>query len=566
MPATLSYPGVYIDEVPSGARAIVGVSTAVTAFVGRARRGPVGEPVDIASFGDFERIFGGVWRLGTLGHAVQMYFQNGGNRAVVVRLYEPAGPGPGPAATAEVKVGQAALEAVSPGTWASGLRVTVDWSVSDDVAAALGVAAADLFNLEIRDGDGNREYIRNVSLVSTPRALARVLPLESSLVRMKPASPALDALIAGVVTARTNLAAAVAQSAAAQAATPQVPADITAAAAAVTAATTALTTAQTAVRPAATATAAVGGNDGANLTVASFTGNNAAANKTGLYALDRTDLFNLLCIPPFTATDDVDPALFADVVPLCERRRAMFLVGSPSTWTTVAAAQSNIGGFGITSANAALFFPRLRLPDPTRGGELRDFSACAAAAGVFARTDSERGLWKAPAGQDAALVGVPGLSVSLNDADNGLLNPLGINCIRALPAAGRVIWGARTRRGDDRLASEWKYTPIRRLALFIEESLYRGTQWVVFEPNDELLWSQIRLDVTAFMQGLFRQGALQGKTPREAYYVRCDRDTTTAADQRLGVVNINVGFAPLKPAEFVVLRIQQIVDTGTSEA
>jgi phage tail sheath protein FI len=167
-------------------------------------------------------------------------------------------------------------------------------------------------------------------------------------------------------------------------------------------------------------------------------------------------------------------------------------------------------------------------------------------------------VWKAPAGLDAGLNGIQGLSVSLTDAENGQLNPLGINCLRTFPAAGSVVWGSRTLRGADQLADEYKYVPVRRLALFIEESLYRGTKWVVFEPNDEPLWAQIRLNVGAFMQNLFRQGAFQGQTPREAYFVRCDKTTTTQNDINQGVVNILVGFAPLKPAEFVIISLQQM--------
>jgi hypothetical protein len=176
----------------------------------------------------------------------------------------------------------------------------------------------------------------------------------------------------------------------------------------------------------------------------------------------------------------------------------------------------------------------------------------------MARTDAQRGVWKAPAGLDAALAGVPALSVSLTDAENGQLNPLGVNCLRVMPAAGRIIWGARTLQGDDRMASEWKYIPVRRLALYLEESLYRGTQWVVFEPNDEPLWAQIRLNFGAFMHSLFRQGAFQGTTPKDAYFVKCDKETTTQDDINRGIVNILVGFAPLKPAEFVVIKIQQM--------
>ncbi len=146
----------------------------------------------------------------------------------------------------------------------------------------------------------------------------------------------------------------------------------------------------------------------------------------------------------------------------------------------------------------------------------------------------------------------------MTDPENGLLNPLGINCLRTFPTFGAVVWGARTMRGADAAADEYKYVPVRRLALFIEESLYRGTKWVVFEPNDEPLWAQIRLNVGAFMHNLFRQGAFQGTTPREAYFVKCDKETTTQNDINLGIVNIAVGFAPLKPAEFVIIKIQQM--------
>jgi phage tail sheath protein FI len=189
---------------------------------------------------------------------------------------------------------------------------------------------------------------------------------------------------------------------------------------------------------------------------------------------------------------------------------------------------------------------------------MEDFGPCGAVAGIFARTDTQRGVWKAPAGLDATLLGVPQLSVPLNDAENGELNPLGINCLRSMPPAGRVVWGARTREGDDRLTSEWKYIPVRRTALFIEETLFRSTKWVVFEPNDEPLWAQIRLNIGAFMHSLFRQGAFQGRTPQEAYFVKCDKETTTQNDIDRGIVNIIVGFAPLKPAEFVVIKLQQM--------
>ena len=290
-----------------------------------------------------------------------------------------------------------------------------------------------------------------------------------------------------------------------------------------------------------------------------FTGSGKQNAKQGLYALRKADLFNILCIPPYLESGDVDNAsLVAEAAVFCEEHRAMLLVDPPSTWVDKDTAKRGLDALGTTSRNAAVFFPRLTQPDPLRDGQTADFAPCGAVAGIFARTDTNRGVWKAPAGLEATLVGVPKLSVPLTDAENGELNPLGINCLRAMPAAGRVVWGARTLEGDDRRASEWKYIPVRRTALFIEESLYRGTQWAVFEPNDEPLWAQIRLNLGAFMQNLFRQGAFQGKTPQEAYFVKCDKETTTQNDINLGVVNVVVGFAPLKPAEFVVIAIQQI--------
>jgi phage tail sheath protein FI len=303
--------------------------------------------------------------------------------------------------------------------------------------------------------------------------------------------------------------------------------------------------------------------DGARLTAAAFDAPGFAAAKKGLHALDDADLFNLLVIPPFTAGDEVDPAVVAVAVPYCETRRAVYLAETPPDWTRVA---DVTGGFttgfdseiGTVSRNAALYFPRLLQPNPLMDGRLEEFSPTGAVAGVIARTDAQRGVWKAPAGLDATLAGVPALSVVLSDGDIGQLNPLGVNCLRAMTGVGRVVWGARTMQGADRVASEWKYLPVRRTALFIEESLFRGTQWVVFEPNDEPLWAQIRLNVGTFMNNLFRQGAFQGATPREAYFVKCDSETTTQADIDLGIVNIHVGFAPLKPAEFVVIRLQQL--------
>ena len=297
------------------------------------------------------------------------------------------------------------------------------------------------------------------------------------------------------------------------------------------------------------------GADGARGSAVDLVGSESA--KTGIYALLDVDLFNLLLIPE---TFDMTAGQEAGVIPaataLCELRRAFYVVDAPSNRTL-----ANIATWANAasqSRNAATYFPAVRIVDPLDGLRPRAMAPSGTLAGVYARTDATRGVWKAPAGTDATLNGVLDLALPVNDLENGQINPLGVNVLRNFPAYGRVAWGARTMKGADAQADEYKYIPIRRLALFLEESLYRGTQWVVFEPNDEPLWAQIRLNVGAFMNGLFRQGAFQGKTPQEAFFVKCDKETTTQADRNLGIVNIVVGFAPLKPAEFVIITIQQI--------
>jgi len=220
---------------------------------------------------------------------------------------------------------------------------------------------------------------------------------------------------------------------------------------------------------------------------------------------------------------------------------------------------------GSRSKNSALFFPRLLEPDQLKNNQIGEFVASGAVAGIFAKTDAQRGVWKAPAGQETALSGnIQGFTVPLTDGENGELNPLGVNCLRTFHIIGNVVWGSRTLQGADELTSEWKYIPIRRTALFLEESLFRGTKWVVFEPNDEPLWAQIRMNVNSFMQGLFQQGAFAGTKANDAYLVKCDKENNPPDSVDQGIVNILVAFAPLNPAEFVVIQIQQLA--GQSQA
>jgi phage tail sheath protein FI len=312
------------------------------------------------------------------------------------------------------------------------------------------------------------------------------------------------------------------------------------------------------------------------LGVTDFVPTGGVPAKTGIYALEDADIFTLLILPNYSPNEGTTPLdlsvvnVLQKALTYCQTRRAMLLVDPPTAWTTKDKAYADLTQSGgstidpVRDPNSVLYFPRIEISDPLLNNQARSFSPSATMAGVMASIDVSRGVWKAPAGEEATLSGVQSLDYNVTNLQQGDLNPLAINCIRTFPIIGTVAWGARTLAGADAEASQWKYVPVRRLALFMEESLYRGTQWVVFEPNDEPLWSQIRLNVGSFMSSLFRQGAFQGSTPQQAYFVKCDSDTTTQSDIDQGVVNILVGFAPLLPAEFVVLKISQIVGNLSS--
>jgi phage tail sheath protein FI len=406
------------------------------------------------------------------------------------------------------------------------------------VLAGLGYAnGSDLFDLLITDTrSGVSETIRNVSVIDGTRRVDQVIKLESSLVR---------------VTLRSD-------------GTPWLPAAVPPA------------TPTPAVLPPPSPPGSIeawpnlsGGLDSAIILDAGLYVP-ADGSKKGVYALEDADIFNLLCLPPDTSAWDSAGVFFSNVYPLalayCRKRRAVLLVDPPSDWLTVTNATAGPSGLNLTANGdyGAIYFPMLVQPDPLRKGQLNAYPPSGAVAGVIAQTDTTRGVWKAPAGIAAGLTGVQGLSVQMTDDENGQLNPRGVNCLRSFPFVGKVVWGARTLRGADALTDDYKYLPIRRLALYLEESLFRGTKWVVFEPNDEPLWSQIRLNVQSFMQDLFIKGAFAGGTPKAAYLVKCDSETTTPYHQSIGVVNIVVGFAPLRPAEFVVLQIQQLAGQTSS--
>jgi len=266
------------------------------------------------------------------------------------------------------------------------------------------------------------------------------------------------------------------------------------------------------------------------------------SNRTGIYALDRVERFNLLCLLPPQGGCGINCVTWRDAAAYCLERRAMLLIDPPSSWTSAGAALVGVESLP-RSPNAAVFFP--------------SGSLCGAIAGLVARTDANQGVWKPAAGIDATLVGIGELGTALSIAEVEELNASGVNCLRSFPQHPVVVWGARTLARPD--SAEYQYIPVRRLALFLEASVFEGLQWVVFEPNAEPLWAQIRVAVRDFLGELFRKGAFQGATPNQAYFVRCDEQTTTQADIENGRLNIVVGFAPLRPAEFVIVTITQLM-------
>ena len=612
MPVQPTYPGVYVQEVSSGVKTITGVSTSVCAFVGTAIRGPNDTAVNVLSFSDFERRFGGLLSTSAMTYAVRQFFNNGGTNAWIVRIVK----NPLVASlTLQDSTPQDVLTitAMDKGSFGNSIEVRVDYKTSNPgVTFNLGFdyvstvnpgdnISENYFDLSM-DSSKDRyveklindvsklvkvEVLVNARPVETPEqgkltgeAIAAV-PAAGSKIKIgldgygpdeidlsKAPYPAdviaFAARIQDMVRALkpgnpsyanfTCIAdgSALVLSSGSRGAGSSV--QVTQAAADTLAADLMLTTAGAVNAPGVKVFLenghedTIGPADLYNLYIGSL------LNKTGIYALEDVDIFNLLCLPGIE-----DAGILMDADAYCQGRRAFMIVDAPESAVAPAAMKTIIAGASLPKTEyAAVYYPWISIADPLNGGKLRSCPPSGTIAGLYARTDSNRGVWKAPAGTEATLTGVQKAAYNLTDGENGTLNPLGVNCIRVFPVFGAIAWGARTLRGADQMTSEYKYVPVRRLALFLEESLYRGLKWVVFEPNDEPLWSQIRLNAGAFMHNLFIQGAFQGQTPKDAYFVKCDKETTTQNDINLGIVNIWVGFAPLKPAEFVILHIQQM--------
>jgi uncharacterized protein len=657
MPVAPTYPGVYIEELPSGVRTIVGVATSVAAFIDFFKRGPMNEAVQILGMADFEREFGGLDVRSEASYAIQQFYANGGTEAWVVRVAS------GSPAKAEGRLQTSVggglaltLTAANEGVWGNNLIVKVDYDTTDPTTR-FNLSIAELGTVNGRSVILQQETFRNLSMspvllpttIPDPNFVGTIVNEKSALVSVVPngairpmssgalsgplsistvapvnppgaglpllvnvsfntAGPIvtnLASLGTGAITsleeAATRLESAIRNANPsnpgwAQAtvravgsqlqivAGPSAPnAIITFAVAPADATTRAALALPTALGAGTTTNvsfyqlgspvvvnsaqgAGTAGSDGTEPDATALIGSRAVDPPTGMFALEKVEIFNIMCLPRIARADgtSVFPATQVDTVVstatnYCEERRAFLVLDPPSDRLNITQIKDWVASKAtLRHKNVALYFPRVMIADPQSDFRLRSFGASGTMAGVYARTDAARGVWKAPAGTEATLRGVTQLEFKMTDQQNGVLNPQAINCLRTFDVYGNVSWGARTLDGSDQRASEWKYVPVRRLALFLEESLYQGTQWVVFEPNDEPLWSQIRLNIGAFMHNLFRQGAFQGQTPKDAYLVKCDKETTTQNDINLGIVNILVGFAPLKPAEFVIIKIQQL--------
>jgi phage tail sheath protein FI len=509
MPVTLSYPGLYIEELPSSAHTITAAPTSIAVFIGYThpyKTLAFGEAVRIFNFTDYERNFGGLYANdlahSDVAYAVQQFFLNGGSDAYVVGL-------------------KPSVHSASPTTdfpVVTGDLVSIRFTGREPVDAAheLGVsltnanAAGNAADLTITYG-ARAETFRNVSLLAGPDFIETRVNKASALVSVAPTS--------GAGYGATLLVGSPAA----------LPAPIK--------------LLEPSPRPAGAAI-----DSPPDFTAAFATDS----------SLDKVDIFNLMVIPGVT-----DAGVLSQALAFCERKRAFLIIDPPVADSADGAGatrkiEDDVGAVP-KSTNGALYFPYLTSIDALTGKTI-ELPPSGFVAGIFARTDNNRGVWKAPAGLETTIVNATGVVARgrLSDSRAGVLNPLGVNCLRTFPGVGTVVFGARTLTTLNPAFEQWRYVPVRRTALFIEQTLLRNLGWVVFEPNDEPLWIAIRTSIEAFMLSLFHQGAFQGATPSTAFQVKCDASTTTQTDIDLGIVNILVGFRPLKPAEFVVIKIAQL--------
>lgn len=618
MPQALTYPGVYLQELPSGSRTITGVATSITAFIGRAARGPVDEPTTVFNFGEFARTFGGLHKDCPMSYSVQQFFMNGGGQAIIVRRLTQEDGLVGadkPQAAKATATGLWIFRATSNAVGAAGNGYVIEIEAGAD---------PDNFKMRVKKPDNTSAMALTSVTFGDPAALDFVnTKLAAANVPIRAQEPVPQAAVPVGNYTLANGVDAVAPADAVQA---------TASAAVDLFEVFAVSEGEWGNRLRVLIDHAVAEGSSLstfNLTIEEYAPGadraedppvraekffNVSTSKSDLRfvgdvigqessyidvevfvqdalpsagqadltqgqdgkalvgddvvsaldLLDAVDLFNLLVLPPPSWTTEYNKLQRDLAVKKCFDHDALFVMDPPAAWNTYQKPRDELANEVTRHKNAAIFFPTILAPNPLNENRQREFTPSGAIAGLMARTDAGFGVWKAPAGIDATLLGVSRLKYRLTDAQNGVLNQVGVNCLRTFPVIGTVSWGARTLRGADVLADEWKYLPVRRTALYIKQSLLRGTQWAVFQPNDAPLWAELRKSIGSFMHQMFRKHAFQGSSPKEAYFVKCDGETTTQADINLGIVNIFVGFAPLKPAEFVVISLQQIA--GESSA
>jgi len=533
MPVTPTFPGIYIEEIQSSAHTIEAAPTSIAVFVGythpfKTPSTNFGQAVRLFSFADYEREFGGFFshaayedpvNFGSVAHAVNQFFLNGGAECYVVGLPSNAQSAP---TAATVTVGGVTFTTREPTDSDHKMTVRVD---NPQPGGPGSPPRNDLADITITYGTGpgaQVEKFRRVSL--DPGSSGKPNP---NFIQKRIGTP--GNFVSALVTVDSSPS--------------PLPLDWT------------FPLGQNAQE------APMPSSPSPGTTV--FLVSDFLAVFQDNQPLDKVSIFNLLNIPGVTHN-----GILSAAVGFCDKKRAFLLVDPPSRSSaddsagptnTPIETVMDVDGPPLDK-NSALYFPYLRSSDPVTGGEI-ELPPAGTVAGVFARTDTDRGVWKAPAGLQTTVINALGVVErgKMTDQQQGVLNELGVNCLREFPGSGTVVFGARTLvTANPALKDMWRYVPVRRMALFLEQTLYRNLGWVVFEPNDEPLWAAIRTSIEAFMLGLFRQGAFQGDTPSKAFQVKCDSQTTTQADIDNGIVNIVVAFAPLKPAEFVIIKIAQL--------
>jgi len=552
------HPGVYVEEISSGVRPIEGVSTSTAAFIGVTDKGQVPQilsdgrrvsPLMVTSFTDYVRQFGGFRRDSFLTYAARAFFENGGRRLYVVRVAPTGGAGVAATtatlpATSPIGPGSLSLEATSPGAWGNRIWVAITRS-SETPTGATPTSFKLLVMLGATADDARTNVVETYDNVTSLSANPAD-PVPANYVRSMVNSRSEYVVITGDITAL-----------------PAIP----------------VTSPLGGIVPQQLS----GGSDGDTSNV-DFIG--ASDLGTGLHALDKLIDVNLIAIPGRGDTRTINAGMV-----YCKNERPLkdcFFIGDVGSVTSVDVARLNgantdvkrvsdardvvIDGMLIegtlTPLNksagdyGALYYPWVLSDDPIGVGRNPRILLPPSGflAGIYARTDNSRGVFKAPAGLEAGVAGALGVPTTVSDTEQDQLNPVNLNVLRTVAGSGFVVWGTRTIGSD----AEWRYVPVRRMAIFLRVSIYYGIQWAVFEPNDEPLWASLRLNIRAFMLTQFRAGAFQGRTPDEAFFVKCDSTTTTQQDIDLGIVNILVGFAPLKPAEFVVVKLSQKVNQAAA--